>query len=65
MTPEVETRGGIVTTRTYRLFGIPVFSITTDEATDDDQGSATTEMYEFGFVRSDLPNWHRTEEADE
>ena len=48
--------------RAYRLFGIPVWSVTWDEESTDERGSTTTEVREFGFVQSDLPNWHRAEE---
>lgn len=49
-----------MTRRTYRLLGIPVWTVETDEEVlPDKRGSVVSEGHEFGFVLSDDPTWHK------
>lgn len=46
--------------RTIRVFGIPVLRIETDDKpASADKGDATTSPQSVGFVRDDLPAWHK------
>lgn len=47
--------------RTIRVFGIPVLRIETDEPPKPaaDKGDTTTSPQQVGFVRDDLPAWHK------
>lgn len=63
---ECRTRWPWRTRKRYRLFGIEVWRIeTTDQdSTDDGPGEVTTQAHGVGFVRDDLPTWHRPEEDE-